>query len=362
MSHPTGPNADSRATLSFSEELIDLHYPAEDVSRPDCLRRFAIEGPLATSPLQISAEVRTEGVTGPPGESCMVFFNVEYAEGPIFWDTFLYPATGSTPWRTLACEIRARGVVRVVEMHIRHHARGRLQVRNVRVEAIDPWKDDAEVVVAIFGDSTDMSIYLPTAFQVGPRLELLLRDRFPDRRVDVHSLAEGGEYLQRLIESGRLARELRTLPRCDIAMIRYGLNDNGHKIDPAAFRAQLQTACDMILGRFPKTRLVLSTTIPPMAQAYSRETAAVAGARGLRLIELEQHIMRRSAAGDGDWHYEPGRRVGRHRVANRPDSPDGLAGNIHPNAYGAQMIAEHYFERIEPIVADLLGAQNGGKA
>src|SRR5262249_52987457 len=158
-----------------------------------------------------------------------------YDAGPIFWDTFLYPDTGTTPWRTLSCDVRARGVLRVVELHVRLHQRGRLLMRNLRVEAINPWGDDADVTVAVFGDSTDMTCYLPTEHRLIRRLELLLRDRFPDHRVDVHCFAEGGEFLQRLIETGRLERELRTLSRCDVAMIRYGLNDIGKKIEPAQF-------------------------------------------------------------------------------------------------------------------------------
>ena len=177
---------------------------------------------------------------------------------------------------------------------------------------------------------------------------------FRSHRVDVHCLAEGGEYLQRLVDSGRLDRELQALPRCDIAMIRYGLNDVSQKMDPEKFRTQLHAACDIVLSRFPQAQLVLSTTIPPTAQAYDQQTQAVAEARKLPLIRLDQHIRQRSSTGEGDWHHQAGSRIGRHRTVNPPDNPDGLAGDIHPNAFGAQMIASHYFEHLEPIVARFL--------
>lgn len=347
--------ADEATLLAALDETIDLHCATADARRPDTIRRLELAVPKA-GPLRLSADIRAEGITGPPGGQCMVFFNVEYTRGPVFWDMFLYPDTGTTPWRTLSCEARDRGEVRAVEAHVRFLAKGRLQVRNIRVEAVAPWGEDAEAVVAIFGDSTDMTNYLPADLRLGRRLELLLRDRFADRRVDVVDLAEGGEYLKRLIESGRLDRELRALPRCDIAMIRYGLNDAGQKIEPADFGRHLRGACETIRARFPKARLVLSTTIPADVGAYDAETVAAAAALRLPLIRLDTYLRRRSAAGESDWHHQPGSRIGRHRETNPADNPDGLKGDKHPNALGAQMIAEHYFEHLEPMVAEMMAA------
>lgn len=338
-----------------SAELIGLTNPSPSPGRPDCVRRFDV--PFDPAPLRLSAEVRSAGVHGPPGRGSMIFFNLEYERGPIFWDTFLYPDTGTTPWRTLACEVRNRGRLRAVEMHIRFHARGHLDLRNLRIETIDPWTDDADAVVALFGDSTDMTCYLPTEHRLSRRLELLLRDRFADRRVDVHCFAEGGDRLDRLLDSGRLERELSILPRCDVAVIRYGLNDEGKSIDPASFGANLHVACDAVLRRFPRARIFLATTIPPCAEPYNRQAETVAKARALPLIPLDQHIRLRSAAGDSDWHHQAGSLVGRRREANPPANPDGLAGDKHPNAYGAQMIAECYFDHIAPALAELLGAR-----
>jgi lysophospholipase L1-like esterase len=346
--------------LATSSEVLDLRHDGADPKRPDVIRRFELASPKA-GPIRISADLRTEGVTGPPGGCCMVFFNIEYTEGPVFWDMFLYPDTGTTPWRILSCEARDRGPVRAVEMHIRFQSSGRLLLRNLRIETVAPWGGDAEAVVVLFGDSTDMTNYLPTEFRLGRRLELLLRDRFPESRIDVHCLAEGGETLQRLLESGRLDRELRCLPRCDLAMIRYGLNDASRGIDPAAFARQLQTASDMIHGRFPKAQVVLSTTIPSSAAAYDRQTVAMAATLGVPLIRLDEFIRKRSAAGDSDWHHQAGSRVGRRRDANPAANPDGLGGDKHPNAYGAQMIAEHYFEHLEPMVAARVGATTEGQ-
>ena len=341
------------AILVESDELIELSNTAVSPERADYIRQFPVAGAV-DAPLRISAEMRCEGVTGTPGVQCSAFFNIEYDQGPIFWDTFLYPDTGSTPWRKLSCEVRARGTIRSIEMHIRFQSKGCLRLRNLRVETMEPSADDADAVVAVFGDSTDMTCYLPTEHRMARRLELLLRDRFADHRIDVHCLAEGGEDLPRLIDSGKLDRELRMLPRCDVAMIRYGLNDKSKGVEPQSFGHRLHDACDRILQRFPMARIVLSTTIPDGALDFDKQTVEVAGMRGLHLIPLCAHIRGRSAACDWDWHLEPSSRIGRRRTGNPADNPTGLAGDIHPNTYGAQMIAEFYFEHLEPIVEDVI--------
>jgi lysophospholipase L1-like esterase len=338
-------------------EPIELHNPQPSSSLPDVIRRLPIPGP-ANVPLRISAEVRTEGVPGTPGMESVIFFNLEYASGPVFWDMFLYPDTGTTPWRTLSCDCRARGDLRTAELHIRFHAKGRLSIRNLRVEALEPWADDADAVVAVFGDSTDMTCYLPTEHRLTRRLELLLRDRFGSSRIDVHGLAEGGETLKRIVESGRLDRELQSLPRCDIAMIRYGLNDRNMNVPPETFTPLLNDACDRILRRFPKARIVLSTTLPaPGSEVFSRQTEAVARERKLPLIDLASFMRDLSKAGNWDWHNDPNHKIGRPRRANPPDNIDGLKGDLHPNAYGSQLIAECYFKHLEPLLAARLGIE-----
>lgn len=81
--------------------------------------------------------------------------------------------------------------------------------------------------------------------------------------------------------------------------------------------------------------------------------AAVARERNLPVIRVDELIRRGSEAGEQDWHREPRRRIGRHRTRKPPDTPAGLGGDKHPNAYGAQRIAEFYFARLEPLVAGL---------
>jgi len=333
-----------------SDELIELTNDAPAPDRKDEIRRFELT-PATPTHFRISVEVRTDSIVAVPGNASFILCNIEYEKGPIFWDTFLYPDTGTTPWRTLSCEVRARDVITCIELHIRFHARGKLAVRNLRVEPITDWPDNADCLVAMFGDSTDMTSYLPHELRVARRLELLLRDRFYEKTVDVRSFAEGGDFIKRLIDTGRLERELKLLPRCDVAMIRYGLNDKNQKVSPEDFGKQLHAACDLIGHYFPQAAITLSTTIPPLGDFYNPTTTAVAAARKLPLIPIDNLIRTRSASGDSDWHNGPGSFIGRLRT----DHTANLRGDMHPNAWGAQMIAECYFEYLDPILAKRLG-------
>lgn len=340
------------------DEPVELINARADPKREDWIRRFPV--PLApASPLRISAEICTEGVTGVPGSDCSLFCNLEYGSDPIFWDTFLYPDTGSTPWRRLTCECRARGLLTAVELHIRFRLRGRLRVRNFRVEPLPAWHDDADVTVAVFGDSTDMTCYVPYEHRLTRRLELLLRDRFADRRIDVHGLAEGGEYLQRLVDSGRLERELGVFPRCDIVMFRYGLNDISKGVTAEAFRTKLLEALAITHRKHPAAQIVLSTTIPANCDGYDEQVRTLARERDLPLIDLHDALRSRSAAGDWDWHNDPGHHIGRRRDSNLDDNPAGLKGDKHPNLHGSTLIAEIYFEHLEPLVRGMQRTING---
>ena len=321
-----------------------------DPAREDFVQRLAVAAHAPTA-LRLSADIRTEGVRGVPGCDCSLFCNLEYGTAPVFWDTFLYPDTGSTPWRRLSCDCRDRGRLTAVELHIRHRLRGRLLVRDLRIETLPRWGGDADVTVAVFGDSTDMTCYLPHEHRLTRRLELLLRDRFADARIDVHGLAEGGEFLDRLVASGRLERELAALDRCDFILFRYGLNDVHQRVTDAAFAARLTEAIALARRRHPAAQIVLSTTIPYSCDGYDAQVRRLAAEQGLPLIDLHAALKRAGAAGDWDWHHDPGHRIGRRMNRLPPSNPDGLQGDKHPNLHGATLIADLYFEQLEPLVA-----------
>ena len=302
----------------------------------------------------ISGWVRTRGVQGVRGSNFLVVTNLTYPATPIFWYTILYPQTGTHPWQYVEKLVRSRLPIQKIDMTFRLRAVGEAWFRDFKVEEVPSWREDADLVVATLGDSTGVMAYMPDEYTVWYQLENLLRDRFADHHVRVRCLAESGEYLKRLLASGRLDRELATLGRCDVMVIRYGLNDCGKRVPPPEFKQQFLDVCTRVKKRFPKVRIVPATTIPPSADVYDVVTRELALERGLPIIDLNAFLRREATRGNGNWHTGPGQEVGYRTEKNPAKDPSGLRGNKHPNAYGAALIAAEKFRVLEPIVAELL--------
>jgi lysophospholipase L1-like esterase len=228
--------------------------------------------------------------------------------------------------------------------------RGKAWFRDFKVEAIEPWDENADVVVAMLGDSTDMASYLPEKLGVAYQLELLLRDRFNKSVVQVRNLAESGDWLGQLLTSGRLERELNTLPRCDVMVIRYGLNDNS-KAEPEQFKQQLGEVCDRVTRRFPGVQIVIATTLPPRGQKFEDVTRAFAEERKLPLVDVAARFRDLAKQGVWNWHTGAGTAIGFDTHGDASGQAKALEGNIHPNAFGCRTIAETVFRTIEPVMA-----------
>ena len=310
------------------------------------------------APLRISARVKTERVTGPTGRNLLIVTNIHYDKTPVFWDTILYPQTGTHPWQYCERYVRSRLPIESLEIHFRlTDTNGQAWFKDFTVEEVPEWPQDDDCVVAMLGDSTDMVCYIEDSLKLHRHLEMLLTDRFPDSSISVRNLAESGDYLERLLASGRLERELDTLRRCDIMIIRYGLNDQGHQVPPEDFRKQLRETCDKVLKKFPDARIVLSTTIPPFAPEMSETSREVAAERAYPLVDVEKFLAEHAALGNSNWHTGPMTQVGFPSEENPRDNPTGLKANKHPNIYGSRLIAEQVYRVIEPIVALMLGKQ-----
>jgi lysophospholipase L1-like esterase len=307
------------------------------------------------APLHISGRVQTRGVTGSTGDNLLIVTNIEYAKTPIFWDTILYPDTGTHPWQYLEKYVHARLPIKSITIYFRLTLTiGEAWFRDFRVEEIPPWDESADCVVALLGDSTDMGSYLEYPYRTNRLLELLLRDRFPGKVIGVRNLAESGDYLKQLLEKGRLERDLATLPQCDLMIIRYGLNDLGQKIPPSEFKKQLKQTCDIVRKRFPKAWIILSTTIPTYSKAMNDKIRELAAERKYPLIDIEALLTREAGKGNGNWHKGKMSNIGYPTEKNPDNDPTGLKGNIHPNNYGSRLMAEQYFRDIAPIVAQRL--------
>jgi len=85
---------------------------------------------------------------------------------------------------------------------------GEAWFRDLKVEAIEPWDETPDFLVAMFGDSSDMNSYLPEQSGVAPQLELLLRDQYvigaADNEVRADGLAEAASQAFKGLISGAL--------------------------------------------------------------------------------------------------------------------------------------------------------------
>ena len=335
-------------------EIIHKVGKGLHVALEDDVIEVAVDQDKATA-LRISAQVRTDKVSGPTGNNLLIVTNIHYEKTPMFWDTILYPRTGTHPWQYCEKYVHARLPIKSLEIHFRlTHTNGEAWFKDFKVEKVPQWQDREDVVLAMLGDSSDMGSYIEDSLRLHRHLEMLLQDSFSDKSIAVRNLAESGDSLGNLLESGRLKRELATLAKCDIMIIRYGLNDKAGDVKPEDFKGQLKQTCDEVLARFPDVLIVLATTIPPGATQMDEVTRELAGERNYPLVDVAAFLTEQADLGNSNWHRGPGTQVGLPRSDNPPDNPTGLKGDIHPNIHGSRLIAEEEYRVIAPIINSIL--------
>jgi hypothetical protein len=107
-----------------------------------------------------------------------------------------------------------------------------------------------EVVIVHFGDSTCITSYLPET----QRVEAVLNDRlsafYKHQKIVSHNVAAGGDYIRQFLDSGRYKKSVKDkIPHVDIALIRYGHNDQKH-CEPSDFKRHLEEFCDLLNPSF----------------------------------------------------------------------------------------------------------------
>ncbi len=135
---------------------------------------------------------------------------------------------------------------------------------------------DGKLQILLLGDSTTEGSIPRLLRPSGPHLERVLelllaaQSDLPPCHVINSSLS--GEYIRRLIDSGRYKRDAETLPGLDYIFIRYGLNDRAKRENftenfPQDFHELLQRLRD----DHPHARLIPMTVIPFANEAVSTE-------------------------------------------------------------------------------------------
>lgn len=207
--------------------------------------------------------------------------------------------------------------------------------------------------IVLLGDSTVETRYLPKGQRLDVRLGVTLRTAYPGQAIQVANLAQAGEDIAGLLESGRYGRLRSRLDGIDIIFVRYGQND-AKRVTPERFYRHLGLLVDLLEADYPGIHVLLETglyfdpshmALPrnPRLIPYWNQTRRLARERGLALSHVYQAMARETAEGHWDLRVRSAPN-GRVLVDGRQDGGHGgdLAwySNGHPNAEGTRVACD----------------------
>ncbi|MEO2027317.1 MAG: SGNH/GDSL hydrolase family protein [Fuerstiella sp.] len=135
---------------------------------------------------------------------------------------------------------------------------------------------EGKVQILLLGDSTAEGSIPRLLKPNGPHLETVLEqllaaeENVPPCHVTNSSLS--GEYIRRLIDSGRYDRDAAKLPGVDYVFIRYGLNDRARvKNFTSEFPTHFHELIDRLRKDHPDASLIPMTVIPFANEEASQE-------------------------------------------------------------------------------------------
>lgn len=135
---------------------------------------------------------------------------------------------------------------------------------------------EGKIQILILGDSTAEGS-IPRALKpAGPHLEQMIEQLLIAEgdlpACHIINTALSGEYIQRLVESGRYDRVASKLPGIDYIFIRYGLNDRGRVENfKENFPKQFHDLIARLRKDHPSARIIPMTVIPYFDEAASKE-------------------------------------------------------------------------------------------
>jgi lysophospholipase L1-like esterase len=236
-----------------------------------------------------------------------------------------------------------------------------------------------EVVIVHFGDSTCITSYLPET----QRVEAVLNDRlsafYKHQKIVSHNVAAGGDHIRQFLDSGRYKKSVKDkIPHVDIALIRYGHNDQKH-CESSDFKRHLEEFCDLLRTDYPGIQIILETNTWVDAEHYSGDLPAtarfnqrmnsvwavvrqLAGERKYPLVEIYERKKRETEAGNWDQRIR-NQKLSQERFGKpildgskdeeMKDVPGWFLDN-HPNANGVKIIADEEFKTITSLWPDAL--------
>jgi len=154
---------------------------------------------------------------------------------------------------------------------------------------------DGKVQILLLGDSTTEGSVPRRHVPEGPHLEDVIRELLAAEQdlppVNVINLGLSGEYIRRLLDSGRYDKDASKLPGIDYVLIRYGLNDIAKRENlDENFPKDYHELIGRLKNDHPQATLIIMTVIPYGNEAtttrLNRLNQAVAEAEELTLFDI----------------------------------------------------------------------------
>lgn len=244
---------------------------------------------------------------------------------------------------------------------------------------------EGKVQILLLGDSTTEGSVPRRHVPEGPHLEDVIRLLLAEEKdlppTNVINLGLSGEYIRRLLDSGRYEKEASKLPGIDYVLIRYGLNDNAYRENlEENFPKDYHELIERIKVDHPQAMIIVMTVIPygseEMCLRLNKLNEQVAKAEGLTLFDIYPRYAEELKRGPDMLNYRrfplekipenrrefvksfivPGAKPTVEVMDNRLDAHfghlPGWFGDRHPNLAGYHVIGDETAEFLAPLIRE----------
>ncbi|MBS0205184.1 MAG: SGNH/GDSL hydrolase family protein [Planctomycetes bacterium] len=249
---------------------------------------------------------------------------------------------------------------------------------------------DGKVQILLLGDSTTEGSVPRRHVPQGPHLEDVIRELLAAEKdlppTNVINVGLSGEYIQRLLDSGRYDKVASKLSGLDYVFIRYGLNDNARRENFAEnFPKDYHQLISRLQADHPQATLIVMTVIPYGDEAtclrINTLNEDVAKTEGLTLFDIYPRYAAELKRGPDMLNYRrfPLDKIPENRrefvkpfvvpgnpplvevMDNRLDAHfanlPGWFGDRHPNLAGYHVIGDETAKFLIPIMRAKLKSQ-----
>ncbi len=244
---------------------------------------------------------------------------------------------------------------------------------------------DGKVQILLLGDSTTEGSVPRRHVPEGPHLEDVIRVLLAEEKdlppTNVMNLGLSGEYIRRLLDSGRYDKQAANLPGLDYVLIRYGLNDNAYRENlEENFPKDYHELIEKIKSDHPAATIIVMTVIPYGSEEtclrLNRLNEQVAKAENLPLFDIYPRYAEELKRGPDMLNYRrfPLEKIPENRrefvkpfvidgakptvevMDNRLDAHfghlPGWYGDRHPNLAGYHVIGDETAKYLAPLIRE----------